>query len=195
MDLDPNPFVQFRRWFADAETAALPDVNAMTLATASPDGRPTARIVLLKGLDDRGFVFFTNYDSRKGQELAANPRAALCFFWGPLERQMRVEGQVEPVTREESEAYFRTRPRGSRLGAWASHQSAVITAREPLERRVADLEREYPEGREIPCPPWWGGYRVLPEVFEFWIGRPNRLHDRFRYTPVQGGWAAVRLSP
>ncbi|HEY8368696.1 MAG TPA: pyridoxamine 5'-phosphate oxidase [Thermodesulfobacteriota bacterium] len=195
MSLDPNPFVQFRRWFADAVEAKIKDPNAMTLATATPDGAPAARVVLLKEIDDRGLVFFTNYESRKGVELAANPRAALCFFWAPLERQVRVEGRVEKVTREESEAYFRTRPRGSRLGAWASRQSAVIPGREPLEARVAELERQYPEGTEIPCPPWWGGYRVLPDAFEFWIGQPNRLHDRFRYTRSGSGWTVTRLSP
>lgn len=195
MPLDPNPFVQFRRWFADAVEAKLKDPNAMTLATATPDGAPAARVVLLKDIDDRGLVFFTNYESRKGIELAANPRAALCFFWAPLERQVRVEGRVEKVTREESEAYFRTRPRGSQLGAWASRQSAAIAGREPLEARMAELERQYPDGAEVPCPPWWGGYRVVPDAFEFWIGRPSRLHDRFRYSPAGGGWAVARLAP
>jgi pyridoxamine 5'-phosphate oxidase len=195
MPLDPSPFVQFRRWFADAVEAKLKDPNAMTLATATPDGVPAARVVLLKDIDDRGLVFFTNYESRKGIELAANPHAALCFFWAPLERQVRVEGRVEKVTREESEAYFRTRPRGSQLGAWASHQSTVIPGREPLEARLAEVERRYPEGTEIPCPPWWGGYRVVPRAFEFWIGQPSRLHDRFRYTPAGDGWAVARLAP
>ncbi len=195
MDLDANPFVQFRRWFADAVEAKLPEPNAMTVATATPDGRLSARVMLLKEIDDRGLVFFTNYESRKGRELAANPFAALVFFWPALERQVRVEGRVEKVSREESEAYFHSRPRGSQLGAWASRQSASIPARGPLEARVAELEREYPEGREIPCPPWWGGYRLLPGAFEFWIGRPSRLHDRFRYTPAAGGWAVARLSP
>lgn len=196
MDLDADPFVQFRRWYGEALAADPKDANAMTLATASPDGAPSARVVLLKDADDRGLVFFTNYESRKGRELAGNPRAALAFYWPRLERQVRVEGRVERVTREESEAYFRTRPRDSRLGAWASRQSAVIPGREPLEARMAELAAEYGEGLDIPCPPWWGGYRVVPTLFEFWIGRPSRLHDRYRYTPAPGGgWTVARLAP
>jgi pyridoxamine 5'-phosphate oxidase len=193
--LDPDPFVQFRRWFADAVAAGLHEPSAMTLATATPEGRPSSRIVLLKGVDDRGLVFFTNYESRKGRELAENPRAALAFWWPPLGRQVRVEGSVERVTREESEAYFRTRPRASQISAWASRQSAELPGRAPLDARVAELEREYAGGRPIPCPPFWGGLRVVPETFEFWIGRPSRLHDRFRYVRSGPAWRIARLAP
>jgi pyridoxamine 5'-phosphate oxidase len=186
--------VQFGRWFADAEAADLIEPNAMTLATADAGGRPSARMVLLKAFDQRGFVFYTNYGSRKAGELTGNPAAALVFWWPPLERQVRVEGGVERVTREESEAYFRTRPLGSRLGAWASEQSRVIVGRVDLERRLEELEARYGDG-EVPLPPFWGGYRVHPEVVEFWQHRPNRLHDRLRYRRVPGGWTIERLSP
>jgi pyridoxamine 5'-phosphate oxidase len=186
--------VQFGRWFADAETADLIEPTAMTLATADAGGRPSARMVLLKGFDQRGFVFYTNYGSRKADELAGNPSAALVFWWPPLQRQVRVEGIVERVTREESEAYFRTRPLGSRLGAWASAQSQVIAGRAELERRLEELEARYGDG-EVPLPPFWGGYRVHPEVIEFWQNRPNRLHDRLRYRRVPDGWIIERLSP
>jgi pyridoxamine 5'-phosphate oxidase len=195
--LDPDPVAQFGRWFSEAVAAGLPEPNAMTLATASADGRPSARIVLLKGFDASGFVFYTSYSSRKGGELAANPLAALVFHWAPLERQVRVEGRVERTSREESEAYFRSRPLGSRLGAVASAQSRPIPGREVLEERVAELEARY--GEEVPLPDWWGGYRVRPEALEFWQGRPDRLHDRFRYTrpgPGPGAaWTIERLSP
>jgi pyridoxamine 5'-phosphate oxidase len=193
--LDPDPVAQFGRWFSEAVAAGLPEPNAMTLATASADGRPSARIVLLKGFDASGFVFYTSYASRKGGELAANPWAALVFHWAPLERQVRVEGRVERTSREESEAYFRSRPLGSRLGAVASAQSRPIPSREVLEERVAELEARY--GEEVPLPDWWGGYRVRPEALEFWQGRPDRLHDRFRYTrPGPGAaWTIERLSP
>jgi pyridoxamine 5'-phosphate oxidase len=194
VDLDADPIRQFRRWFDDALAAGVPEANAMTLATATPDGVPSARIVLLKDISDAGFTFFTNYDGRKARELADNPRAALVFYWGILERQVRVEGTIEKVTDAESDAYFRTRPLGSQLGARASAQSAVLPDRETLERRVAELEREF-AGREVPRPPNWGGYRVRPEVVEFWQGRPSRLHDRLVYQRQPGGWKVVRLAP
>jgi pyridoxamine 5'-phosphate oxidase len=166
----------------------------MTLATAGADGRPSARMVLLKGVDERGFVFYTNYGSRKAAELDGSGAAALVFWWPPLQRQVRVEGSVERVTREESEAYFRTRPVGSRLGAWASAQSQVIAGREVLERRLRELQEQFGDG-EVPLPSFWGGYRVRPEVIEFWQNRSDRLHDRLRYRRVGEGWTIERLSP
>jgi pyridoxamine 5'-phosphate oxidase len=166
----------------------------MTLATAGADGRPSARMVLLKGVDERGFVFYTNYGSRKAAELDGSGVAALVFWWPPLQRQVRVEGSVERVTREESEAYFRTRPVGSRLGAWASAQSQVIAGREVLERRLRELQEQFGDG-EVPLPSFWGGYRVRPEVIEFWQNRSDRLHDRLRYRRVGEGWTIERLSP
>lgn len=193
-DVDPDPLIQFQRWFDQAVEAGLIEPNAMTLATATPDGKPSARMVLLKGVDNGGFVFFTNYESRKGKELAANPWAALVFYWPELERQVRVEGRVERVSPEESDAYFTSRPNGSRIGAWASRQSSVIVSRAELEQRVADLEQFY-VGREIPRPPFWGGFRVIPDTIEFWQGRPNRLHDRLRYRRDTGCWIIERLSP
>jgi pyridoxamine 5'-phosphate oxidase len=194
-DADPDPIRQFRRWFDEAVAGGVPEANAMTLATATPDGAPSARIVLLKDLSDAGFAFFTNYDGRKARELAANPRAALVFYWASLERQVRVEGNVEKVTEEESDAYFRVRPLGSQLGARASPQSAVLPDRATLERRVAELEKEY-AGRDVPRPANWGGYRVRPQAVEFWQGRPSRLHDRLLYRrQPDGGWRIVRLAP
>lgn len=194
-DLAPDPFEQFRRWFAEAEEVEPPEPNAMTLATATRDGRPSARMVLLKGVDERGFVFYTNYESRKGRELAENPWAALVFWWPHMARQVRVEGRVEKVSEAESDAYFRTRPRGSQIGAWASRQSTVIASRAELEARYRQYEAEF-EGREVPRPPYWGGYRLVPEVFEFWQGRLNRLHDRFRYRKQpDGSWVIERLAP
>jgi len=192
--VDADPIVQFGRWFADAEAADLIEPNAMTLATVAAGGRPSARMVLLKGFDERGFVFYTNYESRKAAELDGNPIAALVFWWGALQRQVRVEGAVERVRREESEAYFRSRPLGSRLGAWASAQSQVITGRAELEGRLEELTARYGDG-DVPLPPFWGGYRIRPEVVEFWQGRPNRLHDRLRYRRTPSGWDIDRLSP
>lgn len=194
-DLRPDPLAQFRGWFEDALAAGLHEPNAMTLATATPDGKPSARVVLLKGFDERGFVFYTNYEGRKGEELARNPRAALVFYWGELERQVRIEGRASRVPERESDAYYASRPRGSRLGAWASEQSRPVEGREVLESRLRALEREY-EGREVPRPPFWGGYRVEPEAVEFWQGRQNRLHDRIVYRRRgAGGWEIERLQP
>ncbi len=191
---NPDPIEQFRKWFEDALAADLHEPNAMTLATATPDGRPSARIVLLKGFDERGFIFYTNYEGRKGRELGTNLRAALVFYWGELERQVRVEGRIERVADEESDAYFASRPQGSQLGAWASEQSRPVESREVLEGRLRELESEY-EGREIPRPPFWGGYQVEPEVIEFWQGRENRLHDRLVYSRDGKGWTIERLQP
>jgi pyridoxamine 5'-phosphate oxidase len=192
---DPSPFKQFELWFNQALAADLLEPNAMTLATVTSEGKPDARIVLLKGFDTRGFVFYTNYRSQKGQELAANPHAALVFLWGDLERQVRVVGRVEKATDLEADTYFQNRPLGSRLGAWASTQSEVIFSREVLEARMKALEAEY-QGREIPRPDHWGGFRVVPTEIEFWQGRPSRLHDRLRYRLQDGGvWAIDRLAP
>jgi len=194
-DAAADPLAQFHRWFEQARSAEVPEPNAMALATADGEGRPSVRTVLLKEADVRGFVFFTDYRSRKGQELdRAGARAALCFWWGALERQVRIEGAVSRVSAEESAAYFRQRPRGSRLGAWTSVQSAVIPSRSDLESRYAATEAKHP-GEEVPLPPHWGGYRVVPESYEFWQGRPSRLHDRLRYVPEAGGWRIERLSP
>jgi pyridoxamine 5'-phosphate oxidase len=193
-ELDDDPVAQFGRWFGEAERADLIEPNAMTLATCSPDGRPSARIVLLKGFGPDGFVFFSNYASRKGDELAANPNAALVFWWPPLERQVRLEGRVERTTTEESEAYWASRPLGSRLAALASAQSQVLPGREELVRRVEELAARHRDG-DVPLPEAWGGYRLVPDAFEFWQGQPNRLHDRFRYTRHRDGWLIERLSP
>jgi len=193
-DADPNPIEQFRRWFDEVLAADPHEPNAMTVATTTPDGRPSARIVLLKGFDERGFVFYTNYEGRKSGELETNPYAALVFYWGELERQVRIEGRVSRVSEEESDAYFAGRPRGSQLGAWASEQSRQLQDRSALEERLRELEAEY-EGREVPRPPFWGGYRVEPEVIEFWQGRENRLHDRLVYRRAEVGWKIERLQP
>ena len=195
-DVSHDPFVEFARWFAEAQEAQVPDANAMTLATATADGSPSARIVLLKAFDERGFVFFTDYRSRKGAELEANPRAALVFYWAELDRQVRITGGVGLASAEESERYFRSRPLGSRLGAWASHQSLVIPGRAALEADLREVEARFADG-DVPLPPHWGGYRVVPETIEFWQGRESRLHDRIRYVREKGGrgWRVERLSP
>ncbi|BAY36781.1 pyridoxal 5'-phosphate synthase [Nostoc sp. NIES-2111] len=193
-EVDPNPFIQFKKWFEQALAAQLPEPNAMTIATTTPDGKPSARMVLLKDFDERGFVFFTNYNSRKGQELAANPQAALVFWWAELERQVRILGRVEKVSESESDYYFESRPAKSRLGAWASNQSEIIPTREVLEQRMQELQSKY-ENQEIPRPQHWGGLRVIPTEIEFWQGRSSRLHDRLLYTYVDGSWKIQRLSP
>ena len=194
-DLAADPLVQFQAWLQDALDAGLTEPNAMVLATVSPAGRPSTRTVLLKSVDGRGFSFFTNYESRKARDLAAIPRAALTFPWIPLERQVNIEGAVTKLAREESAAYFDLRPRGSRLGAWASKQSEVVPGRAVLEARMAELEAKHP-GENIPLPPNWGGYVLAPERIEFWQGRANRLHDRLCYTRLAaGGWKIERLSP
>jgi pyridoxamine 5'-phosphate oxidase len=192
---DPDPIRQFQAWYREAAATPMREPTAMTLATATPDGRPSARIVLLKAVDDRGFVFFTNYQSRKGGELEHNPWAALVFYWPHLERQVRVEGRVAKVPDEESDAYFKSRPRGSQIGAWASEQSRAIESRIELEKRAEELAATYRD-REIPRPPHWGGFRLSPVAIELWQGRLDRLHDRLLYSrAADGGWTRGRLSP
>jgi pyridoxamine 5'-phosphate oxidase len=191
-----NPIAQFEVWFSDACASQLKEPNAMTLATATSTGQPSARIVLLKEFGDDGFVFFTSYQSRKAQELEPNPNAALLFYWAELERQIRIEGVVHRTSRDQTERYFRTRPKGSRLGALASHQSAVIPSRAILENRLHELEARYQATGDVPAPEFWGGYRLYPHSIEFWQGRPNRLHDRLRYTRTpENSWRLERLSP
>jgi pyridoxamine 5'-phosphate oxidase len=194
-EASPDPIEQFHRWYSDAQRTGMPLPEGMTLATIDREGTPAARVVLLKDLDERGFVFYTNYQSIKGDELKARPEAALVFWWPPLERQVRISGRVEKVTAEESDAYFATRPRDSQIGAWASPQSEVVASREQLESRFHEMEERF-AGREVPRPEHWGGYRLVPQRIEFWQGRPSRLHDRLLYVVRQdGGWDRQRLAP
>jgi len=193
-DVDRNPIKQFAKWYEEAAAFGIAETDAMTLATATKDGRPSARIVLLKSFDDHGFVFYTNYESRKAKDLAENPRACLVAYWLPVKRQVRIEGTVEKVSEKESEDYFQTRPLGSKLGAWASHQSDVVESRDVLEKSYAELSKRF--GEDVPRPTHWGGYRIQPEVIEFWQGRDNRLHDRLRYQlQADGTWVIERLGP
>lgn len=194
-DTDPSPLVQFQSWFAVAQQSPVHEPNAMTLATVGVDSRPKARIVLLKQVDEQGFVFFTNYDSQKGQDIAASPFASLVFFWDVIQRQVRVEGRVEKISAAESEAYFQSRPKGSQIGATASPQSRVIPSREGLKTAVADLENQYNNTDKLPLPGNWGGYRLIPDNIEFWQGRSSRLHDRIRYRLEAGEWLRERLAP
>lgn len=193
-DVELNPFLQFGRWWNEAIGAEIIEVNAMTLATANANGKPSARIVLLKGYDEKGFVFFTNYLSRKGQEIAENGQATLLFFWKELERQVRIEGRIEKISAEENDDYFHSRPEGSRIGAWSSPQSQVIKDRTVIEENVRHYTEKF-SGGSIPRPEHWGGYRVIPETIEFWQGRPSRLHDRILYTADNTNWIIQRLAP
>ena len=193
-ELDADPLTQFKAWFQEAQRAEVPMPETAAVATAAQDGQPSVRMVLVKRFDERGFVFHTSYESRKGRELAANPRAALLFYWHPPGRQVRIEGRVEQVDREESEEYFRTRPLGGQLGAAASRQSEVVESREELEARYAELVERYGD-EQVPMPEAWGGFRLVPERYEFWQHRDNRLHDRFRYRRQPGGWLLERLAP
>ncbi|MEO7361983.1 MAG: pyridoxamine 5'-phosphate oxidase [Gemmatimonadaceae bacterium] len=193
-DVNADPIAQFNTWFAEAQRAEVVEPNAMVLGTSTADASPSARVVLLKGVTDNGFVFYTDYRSRKGRELEANPRAALCFFWAALERQVRITGVVQRVSRAESRAYFESRPVGSRIGATASVQSSPLNSREGLEQRAAELQAQFADG-DVPLPDHWGGYRVLPVAIEFWQGRSSRLHDRILYSRTDEGWVLSRLSP
>lgn len=193
-DLDQNPLLQFKRWFQEALNAQIPEANAMALATANDSGRPSCRMILLKAVDDRGLIFFTNIQSHKGKDLASNPYACATFYWHELERQIIVDGPVEPLAKLESESYFATRPRGSQIGAWASHQDQVLESRAELETAYHHYEQEFAETL-VPMPNYWGGYRLKPERMEFWQGRPNRLHDRFQYVLSDQAWKIHRLAP
>ena len=193
-DLEADPIKQFTSWFSEAAAMEIRDVNAMSLATATLAGTPDVRIVLLKGASEEGFVFYTNYASEKGRQIGNNPSVALCLFWVQLERQIRINGRAHKLSTEESETYFHSRPLGSQLGAWASQQSEVIANREALEAELAKVTQKF-AGQTVPLPPSWGGYCVIPETIEFWQGRGDRLHDRFRYTRADGGWRIERLSP
>jgi pyridoxamine 5'-phosphate oxidase len=192
-DLHPDPLQQFKNWFQAAISAELPEPNAMTLATVDSNGQPSSRVVLLKDVTPRGFTFYTNHQSRKGRELAANPRASVTFFWPGLERQVSVRGKCEKVSRQEAEAYFKSRPIGNRRGAWASDQSSPIPNREYLEQKLKEVTARF--GDNPPLPEYWGGYLLVPETVDFWQGRPSRLHDRFLYTRLADGWKLERLSP
>ncbi len=194
-EVDPNPVIQFQKWFDQACSVDVPEPNAMTVATVSSEGKPSARMVLLKDYDGRGFVFYTNYNSRKGQELIANPHAALVFWWAQLERQVRITGSVEKISSQESDKYFHSRPFNSRIGAWTSNQSEIVSSREILEQRLRELQAKY-QDLEVPRPNHWGGFRVIPAEIEFWQGRSSRLHDRLLYSKCDGGtWEIERLSP
>ena len=193
-DLARDPFRQFQKWFQEAEAAKVIEPNAMVVSTVSKSGQPSSRVILLKGVDGRGFVFYTNYESRKGREIEANPRVSLLFPWLALERQVVVEGSVTKISREESEAYFHSRPHASQIGAWASQQSTIISGRTVIEDAAKALEKKY-AGQQVPIPPHWGGYRVSPESVEFWQGRRSRLHDRLRYRREKDAWIVERLSP
>ncbi len=194
LNAEDDPIALFGRWYEDAHRAGVFQANAMSVATCTQDGRPSVRVLLLKGFDARGFVFYTNYESRKARELLENPRVALVFYWNTLERQIRIEGQVERLSEQESYAYFRTRPRGSRIGAWASNQSAELESRETLEQRVREYREKF-KGDDVPLPPFWGGYRAMPHRIEFWQGRLDRLHDRLSYTREGDSWKVMRLYP
>jgi pyridoxamine 5'-phosphate oxidase len=194
-DVDVDPIKQFQKWLDQAQASPIHEPLAMSLASSTPAGKPSVRIVLLRGVDERGFTFYTNYESRKSRELELDPSAALAFYWAELDRQVRIEGRVERVSADESDAYFRTRPRGSQIGAWASPQSQVISGREELERSEREAAAKY-EGKDVPRPPHWGGFRVVPSMIEFWEGKLNRLHDRLLYRLNAGGsWSLERLAP
>jgi len=193
-DVDPDPIRQFSVWFEQATKSGIMEPNAMSHATVSPDGQPSMRIVLLKGIDDRGFIFFTNYESRKGKDLEVNPKSSLLFFWGELERQVRIEGTIERIDKHSSKSYFDSRPEGSRVGAWSSNQSEIVASRDVLENRFDENMRRF-AGKDIPMPDYWGGYRLVPAMLEFWQGRGSRMHDRIRYRLIDGSWVIDRLSP